>query len=71
MRALVDIPDHLIADLANLSVAKKLSRAEIIRQAITAFVSDNKVPSRDTAFGLWADQKRDGVAYQDALRKEW
>ena len=71
MRALVDIPNDLIEDLAKLSAAKKLSRAEIIRQAITAFVNDNKLPTRESAFGLWSDTGVDGVAYQDVLREEW
>lgn len=69
MRALVDIPEKLIEDLAKISQAKKISRAEIIRQAIVNYVADNKSNQND-AFGLWTN-KIDGLEYQEKLRSEW
>jgi|APTNR8051073442_1049403.scaffolds.fasta_scaffold02443_13 metal-responsive CopG/Arc/MetJ family transcriptional regulator len=70
MRALVDIPDGLIKDLATISETKKLPRAEIIRRAISAYIADNK-PTAELAFGLWANNKIDGLEYQEKVRSEW
>jgi len=81
MRALVDIPDHQLEDLSAICAARKLSRAEAVRQALQAFIEDNR-PSREAAFGLWKGQSatlpgasdplpEDGLAYQEKLRSEW
>lgn len=70
MRTLVDIPEQQIADLAALCESKGLSRAEIIRQAVAAYIARNK-PRSDEAFGLWGERKVDGLAYQKKLRSEW
>ena len=51
MRALVDIPDRQIDDLTVICETKKLSRAEAIRQAISAYIEKNKPGAADD-FGL-------------------
>lgn len=70
MRALVDIPDKQIDDLTVICEAKKLSRAEAIRQAIALYIERNK-PGAVDAFGLWKNRKVDGLAYQEQVRSEW
>jgi hypothetical protein len=81
MRALVDIPDRQLGDLSAICAARKLSRAEAIRQALDAFIAQNR-PGRESAFGLWKGQAvflpddsdplpEDGLAYQERLRSEW
>jgi hypothetical protein len=70
MRTLIDIPDKQIDALTMLCTTKKISRAELIRQAITAYVESNK-PATVDAFGLWKDKKIDGLAYQEEARSEW
>ena len=70
MRTLVDIPARQIEDLAILCEARRLSRAEAIRQAIAAYIVKNKPPVKD-AFGLWGDHKVDGLSYQKRVRSEW
>ncbi|MDR3480398.1 MAG: ribbon-helix-helix domain-containing protein [Burkholderiaceae bacterium] len=70
MRTLIDIPDRQIEDLAMLCDAKQVSRAEIIRQAISAYIEQNK-PSTVDAFGIWKSKKVDGLAYQEKMRAEW
>jgi hypothetical protein len=81
MRALVDIPDAQLEDLSAICAARKLSRAEAVRQALSAFIEQNR-PSREAAFGLWKGQTvylpgeseplpEDGLAYQEKLRSEW
>jgi Ribbon-helix-helix protein, copG family len=69
MRTLVDIPDEQIDDLAVICEAKKVSRAEVIRQAISFYISTNKLVPAD-AFGLWKINQ-DGLAYQEQARAEW
>lgn len=72
MRTLVDIPDDQIEELAVMCEAKKVSRAEIIRQAISVYLGTNKLATAD-AFGLWKAKGKplDGVAYQEQARAEW
>ena len=71
MRALVDIPQQQIEALAAVCKTRKLSRAEAIRQAIAAYLANNKPPAGGEAFGLWGERKRDGLAYQKRVRAEW
>lgn len=74
MRTLVDIPDEQIEDLAVICEAKKVSRAEVIRQAISFYIGTNK-PAPVDAFGLWKDASAgkplDGLTYQEQARSEW
>ncbi|MEP6606830.1 MAG: ribbon-helix-helix protein, CopG family [Nitrosospira sp.] len=70
MRTLVDIPDRQIKELIRISKAEKVSRAEIIRQAVAAFI-EVKNPGTVEAFGLWKEREIDNVTYQDQLRSEW
>lgn len=70
MRALVDIPDGQIDELSMICEAKKMSRAEAIRQAISSYIEKNK-PGTVDVFGLWKDRKVDGLAYQEQVRSEW
>ncbi len=73
MRTLVDIPDIHIKILNQLSKKKKISRAEIIRQALTHYItSQSKTKELYTrSFGIWKEKKLDSVEYQRTLRQEW
>ena len=81
MRTLIDIPDRQIEELTAICAARQVSRAEAVRQAINAFIEQNR-PVRGAAFGLWKGQAaylpgeseplpEDGLAYQEKLRSEW
>ena len=70
MRTLVDIPDRQIAELAALSSASKISRAEIIRRAITSYLDQHRAGT-ENAFGIWKESPEDGLAYQERIRSEW
>jgi hypothetical protein len=72
MRTIIDLPDRQVEELERLGRSRKLSRAELIRQAVERYLQEN-VPARDEAFGLWkrAGARRDGLTLQRQLRKEW
>jgi metal-responsive CopG/Arc/MetJ family transcriptional regulator len=72
MRTLVDLPEMELERLNILSRARKVSRAELIRQAVSGFLAQNKAGLEDS-FGLWSGKKKrvDGVEYQDKVRSEW
>ena len=70
MRTLIDIPDRQIDDLTAICKRENVSRAEIIRQAISAYL-EKKKPCVDEAFGLWKQNKVDGQTYQEQERSEW
>ena len=72
MRTIIDLPDSQIAALRELEDRKKVSRAELIRQAVAQYVGMHKDPG--DAFGAWKTSKRrptDAVAVQRKLRAEW
>ena len=70
MRTLIDIPEKQIQALTAISQAEKVSRAELIREAI-AYYLEKKKPLSDDAFGLWKNHQVDGLAYQEQVRSEW
>jgi hypothetical protein len=70
MRTLVDIPDRQIKDLTAICEAENVSRAEAIRQAISAYL-EKKKPGAVDAFGLWKGRVVDGLTYQEQVRSEW
>jgi hypothetical protein len=70
MRALVDIPESDLEELNAMSQSRKVSRAELIREAIAGFLAQNRSGLEDS-FGLWKKKGVDGVKYQEQLRSEW
>lgn len=71
MRALVDIPDEMIEKLNALSREKGVSRASLIRAALSRLVDEAQTSDVDAAFGLWRGGEEDGLAYQERVRSEW
>ena len=70
MRTLVDIPEDELEELNLLSRSRKVSRAELIRQAVARFLAENRAGLQDS-FGIWSRRGVDGVKYQEKLRGEW
>ncbi len=70
MRALIDIPDDQVEALAEMAKSEKVSRAELIRRAITDLLASRTAASKSSAFGLWGAGE-DGLAYEDRIRAEW
>ncbi len=73
MRTLVDIPERDLQLLNQLSKAGKVSRAELVRRAIAAYLAPRKRKGSgiDKAFGIWAGMKEDALEYQERMRREW
>jgi len=74
MRTLVDIPEPQLRELTRLSKRKRVSRAAVIREAVSAYLARHQSKTEKDmreAFGLWRDLKIDSVEYQRKLRDEW
>ncbi len=71
MRTLVDLPEADILALDKLGEKRRVSRASIIREAVSALLSKNTSSAADEAFGLWRHRKIDGLDYQRQVRSEW
>ena len=72
MRTIIDLPDSQIAALRDLEERKKVSRAELIRQAVAQYVGLHA--ETGNAFGAWKTSKRrpaDALAVERGLRVEW
>lgn len=71
MRTLVDIREDDLKALDTIAATEKVSRASLIRQAVSAFLDRKSIDERRDAFGLWGDRKIDGLTYQEEIRGEW
>jgi metal-responsive CopG/Arc/MetJ family transcriptional regulator len=71
-RTLVGFPDQDLLMLDTISARHQVSRAELIRLAVSSYIEKFKaVDEADDAFGIWKVKKIDGLAYQAKLREEW
>jgi predicted transcriptional regulator len=73
MRTLVDIPDEHVAELTQLAERENVSRAALVRQAISDLLAAKRRKRGDgiaAAFGIRPDRE-DGLAFQERLRSEW
>ena len=72
MRTIIDLTDRQIQALDEAARSRKLSRAELIRQAVDRYLKEI-APALEEAFGAWrrAGRAVDGAAYQRKLRREW
>ena len=71
MRTLVDLAKDDIALLDTLAKADNVSRTELVRQAVTAYLAPHRKTSIREFFGIWPDFPEDGQEFQDRLRSEW
>jgi predicted DNA-binding protein len=61
MRTIVDIPDSQVKILDQVSKKKNVSRASLIREALTKYINSysNSKKSYELAFGVWKRKKLD------------
>jgi metal-responsive CopG/Arc/MetJ family transcriptional regulator len=71
MRTLIDIPEEDIGLLTKLSKTSAVSRAELVRRAISQYLETHRRAEKAEAFGLWAHRGEDGLAFQERMRGEW
>ena len=71
MRTILDLPKHQLDALTKLAARKRLSRAELIRQAIAEYLERHSTIASDEAFGLWAARGEDGLSHEARVRNEW
>ncbi len=71
MRTIVELPEQQIEALKILSEREGLSRAELMRRAISVYLRTHLNKNDESAFGLWRQQNEKGLEYQQKLRKEW
>jgi len=76
MRTIIELPKEQVAALDQLRRRDKISRAEVIRKAVEAYLKAQPSVSLSDlpGFGAWkkkANKAIDGVKYQRQLRSEW
>jgi predicted transcriptional regulator len=71
MRALVDINDAQVETLDALAKRVRQSRVALIWAAIDDYLDRHQREQVRDGFGLWAQHKVDGRAYQKKVRREW
>jgi len=74
MRSIIDIPEPMTDAVRLLAEQLGVSRAELVRRALTSFLAQSQQAGvAHAAFGIWAKnaQQVDGLSYQAKLRAEW
>jgi metal-responsive CopG/Arc/MetJ family transcriptional regulator len=71
MRTIVDIPAEVIANLDEIGLRTKRSRASLIRDAVSTYLQDAQAQKAEAAFGVWKSRKMEGLEYQTQARKDW
>ena len=73
MRTTIRLTDAQIEALNRLRATERVSRAELVRRAVDAFLQAQKGASiaERPGFSAWKKKRVDGVAYQRKLRAEW
>jgi hypothetical protein len=74
-RTIIDLPDEDLKRLDDIAGKASLSRAAILREAVSEYVArkgEAPAPIKPLAgFGALKGCYGDGQAWQDELRKEW
>ncbi len=73
MRVRIDLPERQIDELTRLCQTENISRAELVRRAVSRYLAENR-PASSNAFGLWRKQgleRLDGLVWQEQVRSEW
>ena len=71
MRTIIDIPEHILADIDALAKGQNISRAEAVRRAMAEYLEKRPRSRADAAFGIWKSRKIDPLSYEDTIRVEW
>ena len=71
MRAIIDLPNAQVQELDRLRRRNRVSRTELVRQAVTAFLEQQHREQACKAFGLWKKKPVDALDLQRRLRQEW
>ena len=73
MRILTEIPDDDVRELDALARKQGKSRAAVLREAISNYLSIGEKEGFEKYFGLWErhGSKVDGLEYERKLRDEW
>jgi hypothetical protein len=72
-RILADIPDEDVKALDAIAQREGKSRAAVLREAISNYLSEGAKGGFEKYFGLWErhGSKVDGLEYERKLRDEW
>ena len=71
MRTIVEIPEDLRAQLAEICRRENISRAEAIRRAVRIYTRERVRHGSGDAFGIWKKRAVDGLSFEDRVRSEW
>jgi metal-responsive CopG/Arc/MetJ family transcriptional regulator len=70
-RTLIDIPEADLQAAGEVAERQGVSRAAVIREAVSAYLAAHPHKPAAEAFGLWGTRGPDGVSLQRQLRDEW
>jgi len=73
MRTIIELDERQISALEALRKKEKTSRAQVIREAVDAYIQNAKMKNWQNrpAFAAWKGKPRDGIMLQRKLRAEW
>ena len=71
MRTIIELPHEQLGDLDAHCRREGISRAEAIRRAVAAMLTERSKGEAAGAFGLWRGRAAEALAEQEQLRNEW
>ncbi len=71
MHIAVEIPEAELVRVEELATARRVTRGQIILEAIEAYLLQKANDHNDAGFGIWRDLGEDGLDYQTRMRNEW
>ena len=72
MRTIITLSKDHLTSLQELCNDEKISRAELIRRAISLYIEKKySLKKSPDVFGLWKKRKINSLKYEDSLRHEW
>ena len=54
-----------------MAKSENVSRASLIRKAVSDFLNRHDRIKEADAFGIWGNRTVDGLEYQEKVRSEW
>ena len=70
-RTIIDIPGEQVDALDRLRTHQRVTRAILIREAISMYLTTHHAGLAEEAFGIWREKPVDALAQERKLRSEW
>lgn len=65
------MPNTMISKLDSIAKQKRVSRAQLIRDATSTWLKKERKFNKEDPFGILKSKPLDGISFQKNIRQEW